>query len=430
MESQGFTPGRVLAKNALLNLVGMILPILVGIGAIPFAIKGLGKEGFGILSIAWIVLGYFALLDFGLGRATTKFVAEIAGGNNTDDLPAIVWTSVILSVALGLVGTAILFGVTPYLVNSLLKIPPSYIHQASTSFYLAAGSLPFILLSSSSRGVLAAAQRFDLVNLVLVPASILSYLFPALSLPFKLTLQSVILLIVLVRIGASFMYLVLSLRVFPILRRKPLFKSLALRKLLSYGGWITITGVISPVLVYMDRFFIGSILSITAVAFYAAPYDAIHRLRFLPIAVMKTFFPEFSRLSRGAKGDRVEFLVGRATKYLLLPTGTIALVLYYYASDILQLWLGPEFADKATILFKMFALGIVLNSLAYIPFVLLQAVGRPDLPAKFHMVEFPVYVALLWYLTQHFGLTGAASAWLPGLATTWPRSTSSLPVPR
>jgi hypothetical protein len=31
------------------------------------------------LSLAWVVLGYFAIVDLELGRATTKFVAEALG---------------------------------------------------------------------------------------------------------------------------------------------------------------------------------------------------------------------------------------------------------------------------------------------------------------------------------------------------------------
>ena len=68
-----------MVKNALLNLLGAALPLLVGILTIPYVVRGLGMERFGILSLAWVILGYFALFDFGLGRATTKFVAEAVG---------------------------------------------------------------------------------------------------------------------------------------------------------------------------------------------------------------------------------------------------------------------------------------------------------------------------------------------------------------
>jgi O-antigen/teichoic acid export membrane protein len=55
--------------------------------------------------------------------------------------------------------------------------------------------------------------------------------------------------------------------------------------------------------------------------------------------------------------------------------------------------------------------GIWLNGLANIPYVMLQAQGRPDVVAKIHLAEIGPYVALLWYSLHQFGLEGAAFAY-------------------
>ena len=64
--------GTLLARNTLLNLAGQVIPLLVGLATIPYVVKGLGNEGFGILSIAWVLLGYFTLSELGLGRESAK----------------------------------------------------------------------------------------------------------------------------------------------------------------------------------------------------------------------------------------------------------------------------------------------------------------------------------------------------------------------
>ena len=71
--------GRMLARNTALNIVGQVIPLVVGVVATPYTIRHLGPERFGILSLAWIIVGYFALFDLGIGPATTKFVAELLG---------------------------------------------------------------------------------------------------------------------------------------------------------------------------------------------------------------------------------------------------------------------------------------------------------------------------------------------------------------
>lgn len=80
MESPLEIQSGLLARNTAMNLVGQVIPLLVGLATIPYVVRGLGADGFGILSIAWVLLGYFSLFDLGLGRATIKFVAEVLFG--------------------------------------------------------------------------------------------------------------------------------------------------------------------------------------------------------------------------------------------------------------------------------------------------------------------------------------------------------------
>jgi len=70
------------------------VPLLIGVITIPFIIRGLGTERFGLLSLAWVILGYFAIFDLGLGRATTKFIAEALGKGEKEKVPSLLWTSV------------------------------------------------------------------------------------------------------------------------------------------------------------------------------------------------------------------------------------------------------------------------------------------------------------------------------------------------
>src|SRR2546430_5907904 len=64
------------ARHTLYNILGQALPLAVGLVAIPIVTRSLGDTRFGLLALMWAIIGYFSLLDLGLGRATTKFVAE------------------------------------------------------------------------------------------------------------------------------------------------------------------------------------------------------------------------------------------------------------------------------------------------------------------------------------------------------------------
>ena len=51
------------------------------------------------------------------------------------------------------------------------------------------------------------------------------------------------------------------------------------------------------------------------------------------------------------------------------------------------------------------------TGLGAIPFAFIQGIGRPDITAKFHMVEAAFYFPCVWWLVKGYGPTGAALAW-------------------
>ena len=402
--------GKLLAHNMLLNLIGQGLPLLVGVVSVPFIIRGLGTDRFGLLSLAWVVLGYFAIFDLGLGRATTKFVAEALGKGEEKEIPRIAWTSVTVQALFGLLGSMVLIALTPLLVGRILNVPPELIGEAKVMFYILTPSVPIILISSSFQGILEAFQRFDLVNAVKIPSSTLTFLLPLFGLYCGFRLPGIVMLIFLARIGALLVYIMLDFRIMPQLRKYSGSLSL-FPHLFSFGGWITVTNIVSPILVYLDRFLIGSLLSMASVAYYSAPYEMVTRLSIISTSLSVTLFPAFSSLEGVENKEKIGTIFARSVKYILLTLGPVVLIVMLFARDILGLWLGTEFLLESTIVLQVLALGVLINSLAHTPFALLQGVGRPDLPAKFHLFELLIYIGIAWLLVSKWGINGAAMAW-------------------
>ena len=404
--------GSSLAHNTLLNFIGMIVPLIIGVVSIPFVIKGLGTERFGILSLSWVILCYFGLFDLGLGQAATKFVAEALGRKEVERLPQLVWTALVLQVLLGTVGCLFCIASIPFLVDRVLNVPSELIEETKSVFFIVALSLPIIFGTGSLRGTLSAAQRFDLVNAVKIPSNCLIYFIPALALPFALQFPLIIFLLVIVRFINLLAYVLLCMKVFPVLRHNFSFDHNMIKPLLTFGGWLTVSSVVNPVLVSLDRFLIGSLLTVAAVAYYTAPSEVVARLYILPGSLIMAVFPASSALWGMRATQELKKLYARSVKYLLLSVGPIAVVLILFASDILRLWLGPDFSQKSTLVFQILVIGILISSLAQVPYSFIQGIGRPDITAKFHLLETPLYVVLAWFLVKNIGIEGAALAWL------------------
>jgi O-antigen/teichoic acid export membrane protein len=404
--------GRLLARNTLLNLIGQATPLLVGVITLPFIVHGLGAERYGLLSLSWVVLAYFTIFDLGLGRAATKFVAEALAKGDHDRVPRLVWTAVTVQAVCGGLGALMLVATTSFLVEHVLNIPPALVGEARATFYCLAIAIPGVLVCSSLMGVLAAAQRFDLVNAVGASFNIVNSLLTLIAvLSWNWHLPSIVAMLVASRFLATGVYYWLCVRVLPFLKGLPRCHRQELRALIGFGGWVTVSSVVGPILVYLDRFVIGALLTMAAVAYYAAPYEIVTRLLIIPTSLVATLFPAFSVLTGERQWERLADLFSRSTQWVLLTLGAVVVVLIVFAHDILQAWLGLTFARESTYVLQILAVGVLVNALAHVPHSLLQAQGRPDVTAKLHLAELPLHGLLVWWLISLWGTTGAALAW-------------------
>jgi len=400
----------ILASSALWSLTAQALPALVGVVTIPFIVQGLGVERFGVLTLAWMVIGYFGLLDLGLGRAVTKLAAEFLVSAERPHFDRLVWTAWYLMLGLGLAGALVLATIAPWLVRTAVKIPPEIQPETLQTFYLLAASIPIVVLTTGFRGVLEAAQHFRLTSLIKIPMGVLTFLTPLFVLRFSTNLAVIVLALIAVRLLGAIAYAVMCHRAVHIVPTPPSIDRNSARALLGHGAWMTVSNVVSPLMMSVDRFFVGAFLSVAAVAYYATPFEAVTKLLIIPSAVAAVLFPAFSTASVIDPGRMVKlFRMGLWAVFLSMYP--IAFVVITFAPELLRLWLGATFAAESTTALRWLTVGVFMNSLAALPFALLQGVGRSETTAKIHLLEAPIYLVLMIWLIRQFGITGAAIAW-------------------
>ena len=287
-------PKRSLIRNTLWNLAGTLVPLLIGLVAIPFLLRSLGIERFGMLSLIWMLTGYFGLLDLGLGRALTKLVAEQAEHVHPDELSRLIWTGLALMSVFGAAGAVVLALTAESVVRGLLHVPEALETEAIGATWFLALSLPVTVVSTGLRGVLEGLHLFKLVNLIRLPLGALTFLAPLAVTVFTPDLAVVSASLVGVRLLALAMHAIACVRTLPALARAMRPDRTLCRRLLSFGGWLTASNVVSPLMTYLDRFVIGSLLSLTAVAYYATPYEIVTKLWYVPFSLIGVLFPAFS----------------------------------------------------------------------------------------------------------------------------------------
>jgi O-antigen/teichoic acid export membrane protein len=401
---------RGLVRNTLVNVAGGAIPPLVGLGVTPLFVHGLGTERYGLWALAGSVLGYFIVFDLGLGRAVTKFVSEALAQGKREEVPSLFWTALLTSLLLGLVGALAFLAAVPFVTTRLLRIPRDLVPEAQAFLMVYAAQAPLQLCQRVAGALLEASHRFDLASAVGVPARVLGMTLPLVGVGLGWPLAGIAVLSLAAGLIGFLGTLAVALRVRPEVRTGLRVSRWHLRRLLGFGGWMMGASTLAMLVAGSDRVVIGAVLSTSAVAFYAPPQSLIAQIYLLPGALYATLFPAFSALGSVDRG-RVERLYASAFKLQALVMGPLAILLVVFARDGLTLWLGQEFADQGTRVLQVLAVGMFLNTLAWVPSTALQGMGRPDLVAKVFLVEAPFYLGAAVALTWHLDIVGTALAW-------------------
>ena len=400
----------MIIQNIALNILGLVVPFLVMVAAVPPVVRALGEERYGYLALISSFLSFLTVLDLGLGRATTRYLAGLTGAGRGRQIRALLGTALSLSTGLGLAVTLALVLASPLLAAHALvsaTVPES---ERVLLLYATAPAVLFTVWRSTLSGVLEAAQRFDLVNALRVPSLALTTLLPLLVVRAGGGLVAcVAALVIKDAVLVALTGLVVARSLPPVAPDEPPPAPEVVASLTSFSRWLFVHNVASCVLIYAERFAVPALLSMTALTLYSIPYDLTGRFMVISGAVMAVLFPALS--SAAAAHDRAELgrLFWPALKCLVLAAGFLSLALSLFAGEILALWLGPRFAESEAAL-QVLAGGLTLATLSWLESSVLQAAGLMKEVTVCVLWVVPVQLALTPLLVRSGGILGAALA--------------------
>lgn len=398
-------------KNIIWNLLGNILPLAVGLVIFPLIISAYGTERFGLLALAWSLVGYFSLFDLGLSRALTQMVSEqLSKQLEHIEIVGMIRTSFRVIWLLGFIGGSALWLTMPWLVTDILKISPALNLEAIQAFSILAYSIPLVVHTSALRGVLDALQMFKQASLIRIVLGVGTFAGPYIASFFGASLVHAAYSLVIVRIISWMMHFYAVHNTDLMKTKSPHFHAKWLRPLFTFGSWMTLSNIIGPLMVYLDRFIIAALLGASAVAYYVAPYEVVTKLWAVPAAISGVLFPLFAKEWQRNPLSSAKFL-NQGVTYVLIFLYPPVFLLSLFAHEWLLMWLNPEFSRNGAVIVSWLAAGVLVNSVAQIIFAKVQGAGRSDWTAKMHLLEVIPYLIVLWFALKQFGIAGAAFAW-------------------
>lgn len=394
-----------IGRNSIYNVIGSVTPLVLALVTVPLYLNAVGTERYGALAIAWLILGYFGLFDLGLGRAVAQRIAALVN-SDAQHRARVFWTAVIVNIGMGVIGGALLYFGAHYFFQHMFSADDWLKTEVLTAVPYLSLAVPVATLTGVASGALQGREKFLDVNIVTVIGASLFQLIPlAVAYIYGPTLKWLIIAAIVARFIGFFIFYI---RVHHHLLKgyAPKFDRTEWLALLKYGGWITITSIIGPLLVVVDRFMIGAIITAVAVTIYTIPFDIVQRISILPRSIAMALFPKMAMLNN----EDGAALAKRATQLINVIISPIILAAIYMITPLLTLWIGSDIAVQAGPVGMILLLGWWINAYAIIPYTRLQAYGRPDLVAITHLLELPIYIAILYYSLLNYGLLGASAA--------------------
>ena len=381
-------------RNTIYNLLGSVVPMGMSLVTIPIYLGLIGEGRYGVLAIAWLLLGYFGLFDLGLGRATAQRMAALHDGTAAERAQ-IFWTALFLNVGLGILGGLLIWPIASHFFANVFKVEDALRPEIAAAVPWLILAVPMATLSGVLTGALQGVGRFLELNLISVSGTALFQVLPLSSAILWRADLGVLLPAALLARLITLLLLYSRCRQRILLGQRITFDRAQAGQLMRFGGWVTVTSFIGPMMVMLDRFIIGAVIGAKAVSYYTVPFQLAGRITIIPGALSSALFPKLASVV-GKEGRELAL---RGVSAILVTMTPLIVAGILLIEPFLSWWITADFAHHSAEVGQVVLLGFWANSLAVIPYVQLQAKGRPDLVAKCHLAAI---LALLWLTLSWF----------------------------
>ncbi len=398
-------------KNTIYNTIGWIWPIGLNLVTTPYVVLSLGTDVYGILGIIGVILGYFALLDMGIGAGNIKYVSEYLIKKDFIKINAVINSLFFIYLIVGIIICTSIILLSGWFVESVFKVPENMKDVASFAFKIAALGFPISLLNSVYNAVPKAFHRFDIINKI----QLILGTFSTLSVVFIIYIGYGFKEVVLVKYLNSIILLIIN--IFVVRRLLPTYKfnlridKSTFHKLFAFGIWDLFIKLSNLSIGQLGRMLIGMMLGTAAVTYYIIPQSLTDRINSFTFKLSEIIFPISSQLSAENDYERLNRIYIKMTKYFLMFKLSVYIPICMLSYKILQYWIGKDFADEGYLVLIILATGYFINSLGHLGGLITYGMAKLKITAVYTIINFLIIIITIYPLIKIFGIVGSSIAY-------------------
>lgn len=400
-----------MGRNILAGLASSIWSALIGLIAVPFYLKYLGIEAYGLIGFFVTAQGLLQLLDFGLAPTINREVARCSTAGNLKEAQQLLHTLTFVYWSIAGAIALILFVLSPFIARYWLQ--SQHISQATISHAVTLMGLVMIFRWPTGlyQGVLMGAQRLTIVSAISMAMVTLSSIGAITVLAFiSPTIQAFFVWQAIV--GLAYVAAVRLAAWRAIGRGSAKFDFNELKRVWRFSAGMSGVAVSAIILMQLDKILLSKLLSLDDFGRYMLASTLAGGLYVLLTPVFNAVYPRMSALVVLSDTDRLKDLYRSGTRLLLSALFPLAITAIIFAKQIILLWTGnAEVASRVAPVLSLFLIGTALNGVMHFPYALQLAYGITRLPLLINAVLMAVSVPITIFLSLWHGATGGAAAW-------------------
>jgi O-antigen/teichoic acid export membrane protein len=381
----------------------------------PFIISSIGLEQFGLWSLVFAVVGLFGLLDLGFATAAVKHVAEAEGSGSISERNRSLATLLLVYSAIGvlcLCTTVLVAGVA----DTWFDLDAELAAQFGAALLLLGLAVSLSFPLSLFKAVLTGAGHMHIVNFVETATTLANAGLMAMLLYSGWGLKGMAISTAGTMILSGLLLIPLAYRFVDRLSLSPrLFDVREIKPLLSFSTCVFVANVATLVILRIDPVIIKFFLSLSSVAVFAVAAKIAEYTLLLNKQFSNALMPLICRSSGAAEAKKIEAVLTDGTRYLLAIAVPLGGLILLYAHDIIEHWLGSQFAESVPLL-RLLIVSTLLSAVQLNAANVLGMTGRHRIVASAMAGCAILNVVLSIAFISFSGLTGVAVATLVSTA--------------
>lgn len=402
--------------NILSSYVSQIYIIFISIAILPYYIKYMGSEAYGLVGFFALLQSLFSLLDFGLKPTISRQTAQYNGGTLSSlNFRQLFRSLHIIFSTVAVIGGVNLLLASNYIANHWLNIESLNLADVIFCLHVMAISVSLRWTTGLYRGVISGSER--IVWLSRANAVMATLRFPCALMYmyfFGFTVKSFFTYQLLVAFLEIFIY---SIKCYSLLPKLSSNISIGwslkhIKPILAFSLINAVTAAVWVFITQLDKLILSGILSLSDYGYFSLSVLVAAGIMQISTPISTAIMPRMARLEAEKNHEDIRSIYLNSTRLVSIIVVTAGIVLAVISEQFLYAWTGDKFlASQAAPVLQLYSLGNAFLALSAFPYYLQYAKGQ----LKYHLIGNVIMLAVLlpciiWAATN-YGAIGAGWTW-------------------